>query len=249
MILKKLTHEGYDELLSLVDIDFFENQTFFDRIESLSENIIIDGNIVEINLDIDEYNEIIKKSESKGESSKLLAKKLHKDFVFQSEKLPRSIMYTKEIWTYLNLIFFKEIIKEKYFDDGKISVDKIRRYYFNDGGISKIDRTGLRYLWVLADLTYDEDMEYQLFDVAWDFIDPFKALQECLLGRNPLILKAFAKAILDLNCNATIKNSINRKVVPKHIRNYACANLLDSYDSFTTLAEKMKEQIEIIINL
>ena len=166
-------------------------------------------------------------------------------------------MYEKEFWTYMNLTIFFVLIKSKYFEDlkdiSKMSdkekkslKDKIGRLYFNTGGLSKLDRTGLRFLWVLADLTYYNN-GYELLQIAWDFIDPFKAIQECVLGNNPYILKAFARAIQILECDPKIRNTENRTLIPLHIRNYACNNFVDAYTNIDELGNILAEQIKIIM--
>ena len=122
MILKRLTHDGYDELYSLIDLNFFEKDTIFDKVEAVSENILIDGKTVELDIDINLYNDILNSATTIGDASKALAKKIYEDFKFCGKKLPRSIMYSKETWTYLNLTIFKELTKNKYFSNDKNNV-------------------------------------------------------------------------------------------------------------------------------
>ncbi len=256
MILKRIKYEKYDELFSKINpTNFFKDDSLKTSLEAYSEDIRINNNLVDINIDIGKYNKIIEESTSKGESSILLAIELYKDFVYKEngieKKLPQYLMYEKEFWTYLNLTVFFEIIKRKYINDPeKVNYSelrgKIERLYFNSGGTSRIDRTGLRYLWVLADLTvYNNDFE--LTRIAWEFIDPFKAIQECVLGTNPIILKAFTLAIKKMNYNPLIRSKDNRKIIPRHIRNYACSIFLDGFDSVEKLSDELIQQINKII--
>lgn len=260
MILKRVKFEKYDELYQLInEIDFFsQNNQVLYNLEEMSESVLINGKEIDIEINQQEYLDIVRTAQSKGESSIKIAKKLFSDFKYFDENgvetfMPTSLMYEKEFWTYLNLTVFFDVVREKYIEDSEDTdklKGKIQRCYFNTGGISKIDRTGLRYLWVLADLTYF-DGGFELTQIAWDFIDPFKAIQECVLGNNPYILKAFALAIKKLNCNPMIKkskNPENRKIIPKHIRNYACSIFLDRFDDIEPLADILANQITIIMD-
>ena len=259
MILKRIKFEKYDELYQLInEVDFFtENNQILNKIDDMSENVLIDGKTIDIDIKADDYLSIVRSSKTKGESSIAIAKKLYSDFMYMTDEcqlssLPTSLMYEKEFWTYMNLTIFFDVIKEKYIEDSEDTdklKGKIQRCYFNTGGLSKIDRTGLRYLWVIADLTYYNG-GFELTQIAWDFIDPFKAIQECVLGNNPYILKAFALAIKKLNCDPMIKkskNPENRKIIPKHIRNYACSIVLDRFSEVEPLADIMAKQILIIM--
>ncbi len=265
MILKRIKYSAYDEILDKLDI--IELESFFNKdtnpilsiIEESSEKILINEKEVDILIEIDEYYEINDNSKTAGESSVSLAKKLYEDFRVGGQKLATKLMYEKEFWTYMNLTIFFDLIKKKYFGDlhnisemsdkeKKSLREKIGRLYFNIGGLSKIDRTGLRFLWVLADLTYYNN-GYELLQIAWDFIDPFKAIQECVLGNNPYILKAFVRAIQILGCDTRIRNPENRTLVPLHIRNYACNHFVDAYTDIDELGNTLAEQIKIIINI
>lgn len=265
MTLKRIKYSSYDELLD--KLDSIELESFFKKdtnsilslVETSSEKIIVNGSEVDIEINIAEYENINKNAKNSGESSVAIAKKLYEDFVVNGEKVPTKLMYEKEFWAYMNLTIFFDLIKEKYFDDlkdissmsdseKKALRDKIARFYFNIGGLSKLDRTGLRFLWVLADLTYYNN-GFDLLQVAWDFIDPFKAIQECVLGNNPYILKAFAKAIQILNCDPKIKNHENRKIIPLHIRNYACNHFVDAYTDIEELGKILADQIQLIMKI
>ncbi len=264
MILKRIKYSSYDELLNkldTIDLESFFNKdtnTIVALVEDSSEKVLIDDKEVDLNININEYLEINSKAASAGESSIALAKKLYGDFIIDGNRIATKLMYEKEFWSYMNLTIFFDLVKDKYFSDikdiGKMTDkekkslrDKIGRLYFNTGGLSKLDRTGLRFLWVLADLTYYNN-GFELLQVAWDFIDPFKAIQECVLGNNPYILKGFAKAIQLLGCDPKIKNVENRTLVPLHIRNYACNHFVDAYTDIDKLGEILSNQIKIIMN-
>ncbi len=253
MILKRIRYDKYDELYKMID-----EKTFFKKdkneilkiVEESSEEIKINNQSIDISLDPNKYENIVKNSTSSAESSIEIAKSLYEDFVFDGKPVPRSIMYEKEVWTYLNLTVFFDTIQNKYIDlkDKKTLKGKIERNYFNEGPNSKIDRTGLRNLWVLSDLLFYNN-NYELLEVAWSFYDPFKAIQECVMGRNPNILKAYALAIKKLDCNPKIKNKVYKTVVPKHIRGYACQNCIDSVEEIETMADKIAEQINLIMTI
>lgn len=264
MILKRIKYSAYDELLDKLDtIDlesFFKSDTnpIIPLVDDSSEKVLIDNQEVDLEINIDNYNEINKNAKSAGESSVLIAKQLYNDFVYNGQRIATKLMYEKEFWTYMNLTLFFDLIRDKYFDDlkdiskmsdkeKKLLKEKIGRLYFNTGGLSKLDRTGLRFLWVLADLTYYKD-NFDLLQIAWDFIDPFKAIQECVLGNNPYILKGFARAIQILDCDSKIKNTVNRTLVPLHIRNYACNHFVDAYTDIDELGDILAKQIKLIMN-
>lgn len=251
LTLKRISYDRYDELMGMINIDTFFDKTKNDilkRVEEFSDPVRYNGQPILISIDLDKYVNAINESNSKGEASAKIAKILYEDFTIEDKHLPDSIMYEKEVWTYLNLTAFFELTKMKFIsedaDEDKL-IGKIKRYYFNDGGLSKLDRTGLRYLWVLADiLTTNKSSD--LIDIAIEFADPFKAVQECVLGNNPMVLKAYALAIKKLNCDARLKNHYFRKLVPKHIRNHACSNFYDGYSDPNQLADVIAKQIQLI---
>lgn len=252
MILKRVQINKYDELFEMIDVSNFfkkDKNEILNILEANSEVIKINDKPIEINLNIEEYEQLMELYPKKGDSSVAIAQKLYQDFRLGDVPLPKWLMYEKEMWTYLNLTIFFDLVQKKYidFNEKKEQIKgKIERVYFNDGGLSKIDRTGLRWLWVIADLTTYEG-NFELTKIAWDFIDPFKAIQECVLGNNDLILKALVIAIKKLNYDSRIRNSINKTRVPKHIRNYACSIMLDSYNDLDVLAEELAQQISIIL--
>ena len=248
--LKRIKYDKYDELISAIDTSRFlnkENNNLISNVDYYSEYNFIGDSKVIINLDPSEYIDIIRSSKSMGEASIEIAKKLHKELVLSGSPIPRCFLYEKEDWTYLNLTVFFDVVKEKYlYDKTNENVKgKILKYYFNND--NKIDRTGLRYLWVLADLTYF-DNDYELTKIAWNFTDTFKAVQESEIGKNPSILKALALAIKKLNYDSRIKNYVNRKLIPKHLRNFACPNMLDSYEEIIELSDVFSTQISILLN-
>lgn len=251
--LKRVSYSKYDELMDLIDIDVFFDKNknkIYNEIENFSDPVLYNNGPINISINLDEYYDAVKESSKKGESSAKISKLLYRDFTLNGTHLPDSIMYEKEIWTYLNFKVFFDLIKIKFInediDDDKL-IGKIKRYYFNDGGLSKIDRTGLRYLWVLADILETKRSD-DLIDIAIEFSDPFKAIQECVLGKNPIVLKAYALAIRKLNCDPRIKKPYFKTLIPKHLRNHACSNFYDGYSDPNQLAELIAEQIKLILN-
>ena len=249
VVLKRIKAEKWDSLLEMVDVS-----TFFDKrkneilsiVESYSEEVLLNEEKIVIDINPNEYLNIVRSAPDKGASSIKIAEKLHKDFVKNGKSIPLGIMMEKELWTYLNLTVFFDVVNEKYCYDKKDGIKgKIERTYFNYN--APIDRTGLRYLWNLAYST-NLNETYELTAIAWRFIDTFKAVHECLVGRNYNVLKAFALAIKKLDCDPRIKNKNNRKLIPKHMRNFACPNMLETYSEIDELADTISEQMLLIMD-
>ena len=250
IVLKRIRYDVYDKLKDMIDIETFldkKKNSLVNNLDTYCEDVLINNQKVIININPNEYILIIKNSKTMGEASVLIAEKLHRELVFNNRPIPLCYMYEKEIWTYLNLSVFFDVVKEKYlYDDKKESIKgKIEKYFFNSD--TKIDRTGLRYLWVLANSTVFEN-NYELTKIAWDFIDTFKAVQECEVGKNIVVLKALALAIKKLDLDPRIKNKNNRQLIPLHLRNYACPNMLDSYEEVIALADTLSYQMKMIMD-
>lgn len=250
VVLKRIRYDIYDSLKDKIDVNTFlekKRNSLVNNLDTYCEDIQIDNQKVILNINPEEYLKIIKTTKNMGEASIMIAEKLHKELIFNDKPLPLCYMYEKEVWTYLNLSVFFEVVKEKYlYDANKDSLKgKIEKYYLNAD--SKIDRTGLRYLWVLANLMVFNN-SYELTGIAWKFIDTFKAVQESEIGKNPNILKALALAIKQLNFDPRIKNENNRQLIPLHLRNYACPNMLDSYEEIIQLSKELANQMAVIMD-
>ena len=157
-------------------------------------------------------------------------------------------MYEKEIWAYLSFKVFSDIVKKlRLEDDDKISVDKIKRFYFNIGNGGSKSRTGLLFIWSMIDML-DSEENYEVSKVAFHFIDPVKAIYERAMSRNPIVLKAFVDAIIKNECDARIKNKVYKTKVPKNISCFARISMLDAYDYnelVDTIACQIKEVLQI----
>lgn len=247
--LKRIKSDLYDELIKNIDYkNFFDKSQneIYKNIEKYSEDLLIDGKEVIIEIDPDNYLSVVK-NHKKGDSSIKIAEMLHRDFIYNGKHIPLGIMLEKELWTYLNMTIFFDVTMEKYCYD-RLTKDmsgKIERTFFNKD--SKVDRTGLRYLWILADATEYEG-NYELTEIAWKFIDTFKALHECVIGKSTFVDKAIALSFKKLNLDPRIKNENNRRLLPLHLRNFACSNMIDSYDDVENLAGILANQISAIMN-
>ena len=248
--LRKIKYNEYDNLKNKIDItNFFDKSknVILNVLEESSENVIFNNKEIKLNINPYEYLQIIRLNENKAEASAKIGELLHQQLRLDNNVLPNSILYEKEVWTYLNLKVFFDVIEERFFykKDNDNLKHKIEQYYFNCD--SKIDRTGFRYYWVLANTLYYNDA-YDLVPIAMKFIDTYRAINESDIGKNSNILKAFVLSIKDLNYNNKIKNEVNRLLIPLHLRNYACAHSLDSYgDDIVSLSQILSEQINIII--
>ncbi len=247
----RIDYNKYDQLIDYINVDNFFNRDseLSKKVSEYSQPVTIDNQPILIDIDIEQYYIILNNSKSKSESSVSISKLLFKDFTLNGKPLPESIMYEKEVWTYLNLTVFFELTKRKYIDgelDDEKLLGKIKRLYFNTGGLSKLDRTGLRNLWVLAD-ALSTNGNNDLIDIAFGFYDPFKAIQECVLGNNKIVLKAYALAFKKLDFDKRLKNAYFRKIIPKHIRNHACTNFYDGYDDANVLSEVIAKQMKLIL--
>lgn len=252
IVLKRIRYDRYDELLDSVDFaNFFANKNELERkATECSEPIVIDGQNVTIKIDTQKYLDIVKRASTSTEASIQLGIAIREDFVTYDDDgnptpLPMNIMFSPEFWTYMNIVFLFDVVKERYIKDGTDAdtlKGKIIRNYFNKG---KEDRTGLRYCWIIADALYNGT--YDLLPVGWSFIDPLKGIAECVLGRNKEVLQAFAKAVLFLGKDARIRNSKYKTVIPKHLRSFACSNFVDSYETVDELALVFADQMLIAL--
>jgi len=227
-------------------------------IEDMSESVLVNGSPVFANIDISEQ---INKLNSRKVAMRVIDFKISKIlFVALNSKVPRKILYENEFWTYLSHTIFKDYIIKRYFynnedsddEDQKDSImNKIRRYFFSSttqkGASNLSSRIGLKFLYSLVDLTYDDREQFKLTELAHRFIDPVKAIYERQIGKNKMIIKSFVKAIEINNYDHRIRSTTYRTKIPTHISNFASVNLLDAYD-YNELSKLIaKEQTKILM--
>jgi len=245
--LNKIKKDKYDELMRLV-IEEFEvvgEFVFNDTvIEEYSEPVMFDGQIVEVGIDMDKYLSILNEESFGYTKFAKIGIQLHKDLKSNVVNIPRNMLYEKEIWAYLSLTIFRDVVKElRLKDSGKVTGNKIKQFYFNSGTIS---RTGLLFLWVMVDRLNSED-DFEITHTAFEFIDPVKAVLERTMSRNPNIIRAFVQGIINNNKDSRFKSDRFRSKVPSHISCYASVNVLDvlEYDELVdVITEQQKSIIE-----
>lgn len=248
VVLKRISKDAWDELMRSITSQFESTKNLIIddlAVESASEDILINGETVRINVDVDKYKEIVDSDVYTYEKLADLGMLLRNDFKMKNgEALPSNIMNEKEVWAYFSLTIFKDIVKSlRMEDDDKINIDKIERFYFNTKTKS---RTGLLFVWTMAEMLNSNERDFNI--TAFEFIDPVKAIYERAMSRNPIILKAFVQGIINNGCDKRLKNNKYRSKVPSHISCYSCVNILDVY-SYDELVENITEQIKTILSL
>ena len=161
-------------------------------------------------------------------------------------KYPQNIIYDANVWTYLNLGVLNKYVKELYLKEKyENPEDRINRYLFNMTSHSKIDRTGMRFLWYFGSkLHFDENKDRAY--VAMEYIDPVKAIFERKMACNDVITMAFVDAIIKGGKNNLMKNNVMRKAVPHHIQCYAGVTNLDAFNYDELVDVMLKEQNRIL---
>lgn len=246
----KRTESGFEEEKKHI-IDRYQVDGLFDFNEDdicqYCEDIMVDGASVQVEINDELIDQIVFSDDEKYYNKKYIREaelasylaKVFKDF-------PKNMIYDANLWTYLNTCVFFKYIKELYFKDVKIyPADRLERYLFNVCSHSKIDRTGMRFLWYFGDkLALDESEERAL--VAMEYIDPVKAIFERKMSCNDYITKAFVDAIILGGKNKLLKNPKMKIAVPKHIQCYAGVTNLDAFDYDELVDIFVREQARIL---
>ena len=97
--LYRIKKEKYDDLLQLVVNNFNQSGNLvFDVeiVQSYSEPIIIEGENIEVDIDIDKYAKMASESEFGYTKFAKIGMCLHKDFNSEKLNIPRNIFYEKE---------------------------------------------------------------------------------------------------------------------------------------------------------
>ena len=229
--LKRIKRSSFDEVKEMV-LDRYNSDKVIelsdDVLEQNSENIIINGKMIELHYSIEKYLDIVNSNEATYMKLAKIGMLLHSETKDNNGiTIPKSILYEKEVWAYLSFKVFLDVIKLLRLDDEeKITLDKIARFYFN---INKPSRTGLLFIWTMIDMLDSEEDE-KMSITAFHFIDPVRAIYERTMSRNPIVLKAYVQAIINNDCDPRIKNNKYRLKVPNNISCFARMNILDAYD-------------------
>lgn len=195
----------------------------------------------------------------KWKENYLVGKLLHKKLLSFENKF-YGVLYEKGFWAYIcHLPIFRKYIKNRYFtenskdseDEDEVNEDiikKIERFYLCKGTAS---RTGVMFNWMLTDSLYDKNKNYELSEVGFSFIDSVKAIYERSFHLNKRIVKAFVQGIINNNKSAAFKDTKNnyRSIIPTHISNIAALNLLDSYEDYFELVQKITLEQKSIISI
>lgn len=245
--LMKIKQLRFDEIVDQVMQNYVETDHVYvnkEHLEECSEKITINGKEIVCDIDVNKYKEIVNTNDYAYVKLANVGMQLHKDLVCNDgTKIPRSILYQKEVWSYLSLTVFVDIIGSLRSFNRNDYEDKIKKMYFNCGGIS---RTCLLFAWCMIDrLDSENDPEMSL--TAFEFIDPVKAIFERTFSRSPLILKAFVQGIINNKKDYRFKNDPYRRTVPNNISCYAAVNVLETLD-YETLVSTITEQQRLIIN-
>ena len=255
VVLRRISYAKYDDFIdnninnfANINKDFFEKQW-----SNSTEDIIIGGKAVIVEIDVGRFTNLfdtIIKINNQNPMEAIdtnYAEMLYSCLTINSN-VPKYILYEKEVWAYLNCFVFFDVVKKRFFPDEGWDKDtgRIKRVFFCDD--SNIDRTGLRWLWALADATYDDSNVFNLTRTARQFIDPVKALYERTMGTNRLVFKAYIRAIELLNYDVRIKSSKFRSIIPTHIRNLATMKIYESYNSIEELAKIFASDIKTFLD-
>ena len=245
--LQRIKKECFDELKNIIIEDFKSSGilSFNDElVEEYSAPLIINGKEVELEIDIVKYEKIVSEDAFVYTKMAKVGMELQKDFESATEYIPRNIYHEKEFWAYLSLTLFKDVVKglRASLEEGKISADKIKQYYFNIGETS---RTGLLFVWVMVD-QLDSNGDFDIIHTAFEFVDPVKAILERTMSKNPQILRAFVEGIIRNGKNSKFKSKEFKSKMPSHISCYASVSVLDALE-YSELVDVIAEQQKAII--
>lgn len=227
--LKRIKKSAFDDVLKKY-IDTFNKEGKLEiedgLLETSSEEIKVNGKSIIVDLDVEKYEKIVAQDTFKYNIVSEIGMLLHKELKgIDGTIIPSYYMFEKEFWTYLTLKIFHNVVIKLRLSEG-ITENKIKQFIFNIGTTS---RTGLKYLWVMVDRLGSEDDE-RMTKVAFEFIDPVKAILERDMSKESIVLKAFVQAIINNDCNKIFKQTGHRTKMPNYISCYAGINMLDAYD-------------------
>ena len=252
--LKRIKKTEYDDLKKSVLDHFNSTKEIYlseETLEKSSESVLVDGNKVWIEYSVCEYETVVNEDNPNYIKLAKLGMLLHRESKdISGKKIPESIWYEKEVWSYLSFKVFKDVLKKlKLEDDDKITPDRIERVYFNARSSSRsgMSRTGLLFLWSMIDILESED-DYDFSKTAFHFVDPVKAVYERDMSKNHIVLRAFVQAIINNNCDDRIKNKYNRTRVPNNISCMARMNVLDAYE-YNELVRVLTDKVTELLSI
>lgn len=245
--LKRIKKEYFDDVLDTVAKNSEKNKAIIvdnEYVENFSEEITINGKEISIDIDKTKYDEAISKHHYGYSKLAEVAMLLHKDIKdVDGQIIPKNMLYEREIWAYLSLVIFKDlIIKLRIHDPKDITYDKIARFFFN---IKSISRTGLMFLWVMVD-RLDSENETEITHTAFEFIDPVKAIFERTISKSPLLLRAFVEGIIQNKKDSKFKSDPYRRIIPNGVSCYEAVNMLEALD-YADMVNVIAEQQMIYI--
>lgn len=246
--LSRIKKDKFDDLVRLV-IDEFEatGELTFDEkvVEEYSEPIVIDGQAVELDIDLDKYQAILNEDSFGYTKNAKVGMLLHKDLRSDTVDIPRNIFYDYEVWAYLSLICFKDIVirlREKGLK--QITEKTLKQFYFNVG---PIDRVGLMFLWCMVDRLESEN-DYDITHTAFEFVDPVKnMLATTSLSKGSNILRAFVQGIIINNRDSRFKSDKFRSKVTSNVSCYASISMLEAL-SYEELVEVITQHQKAVIS-
>ena len=229
MELKRIKKMDFDEVLNDYINSFNETgdlKVNEELLDNSSENILVNGEKVVVDIDMEVYSQIIQKDEYTYQKSAEIGMELHKDLKDINGKLiPRYYFVQKELWAYLTLKYFHSMMVELKLDS-KVNEEKIKQFIFNIGTVS---RTGIQFYWSMID-KLDSEENKEISYAAFEFIDPVKAVYERTnLSSNKNVLKAFVESIIINGRDSRLKKEARSKF-PSYVSCYAGVNIFDVYD-------------------
>lgn len=246
--LSRIKKDKFDDLVHLVLGEFeATGELTFDEtvVEEYSEPILIDGRTVEFDIDLDKYQAIIDEDSFGYTKNAKVGMLLHKDLKSHIVEIPRNTFYDYEVWAYLSLTCFKEIVK-RLREKGlkQITQKTLKQFYFNVG---PIDRIGLMFLWCMVD-RLDSENDYEITHTAFEFVDPVKnMLATTSLSKGTNILRAFVQGIINNDRDYRFKNDKFRSKVTSNISCYASVSMLEALN-YEELVEVITQQQKAIIS-
>lgn len=267
-----IDENAYSKFKNEIQLEDFNDISLLQDKITKQENSLknINGKDYVIDIDIDSYKKIAEGSRFTKDANKAISKKLFEDL--NKINIPKYYFFQPEFWTYLNVFIFGDIIKHLYFikhekgDDDSTEeemkdtetdeknkeeqkqLNKYLRYFFNSVTLSNISRTGFWFLWLVSEKVYDKNKEY-LVDIAFDFVDPVKAMIERNQGSNDTLLKAWLEAISRLSEieQKKLKSPDFRTKVPTHLNNLSVVYSLESLD-YEEMVGKIHSETVFFIN-
>jgi hypothetical protein len=267
-----IDEQYYSKLIKETQLVLFDDISLLQEHITKQENSLkkINGKDYYIDIDINIYKKIAEEPKFTKDANKLISKRLYQDLM--KLNIPKFYFFQPEFWTYLNVFIFGDVIKYLYFQkhdktdeestedesndfeaDEKAKekqklLNKYLRYFFNAVTLSNISRTGFWFLWLISEKVYDPNNQH-FVDIAFDFVDPVKAMIERNQGSNDTVLRAWLEAISKLSeiDQRKLKSSEFRTKVPTHLNNLSVMLSLESL-KYEEMVERIYVESSFFIN-